>query len=214
MTKIAFVTILLTLISLNGTMKSGFSCFRFLKEGNGFYNLEKVFSKSLTIDSISGLAGSLQLNLCHESVPKNCKSDWNSIGYIINGDTCTPLSYGQDLDTNKHTNWGFFAINPVENAINFLTGLSQTLVKNFLKPSVNKYAKLQLHEGVVATTTFAKALENPDLGKKKGLRIIGNNTDNSVGYNLDLTLNCDETADKIKGTTAIYITSTKTLTVT
>lgn len=93
---IVFLVALLGLISLSTqTNHLGFSCFRFINN-SGFYNLEKISgTTNLTIPSIEGIDGQVQLNLCNHFVPANCQSNWNSFAYQIDDSTCTPLSYGE-----------------------------------------------------------------------------------------------------------------------
>merc|ERR1711937_997997 len=99
------------MIGMANTSRMGKPCFFFLDEGNGFYNVERIYKDTNTPVKVPGLNGTVQFNLCHAFTPSGCDSSKNAIGYIIDGNNCTPLTTDE---SDKSTKWVFTALEPVK----------------------------------------------------------------------------------------------------
>lgn len=197
MKNLTLVAMLIAIIGMTNASRMKQPCFFFLEGGNGFYNLERIYKKTDVSLNAEGVTGNIQLNLCHEFVPKNCNKDWNAIGYIIDGDNCTPLTLGNSTDTA--TAWTYKATNPVVQVKNLLKGVAGLVKDRFMGMAPHRKYNVQLKEGV-QIEKFVD--QQKDFGKKRGVQIEALNTNNDIKYDLNLMLNCDKNAKEVQGLSA------------
>lgn len=194
MRSITLVAMLIAIIGMTNASRMEKPCFFFLEGGNGFYNLERIYKKDNTEVKVPGINGNVQFNLCHGFTPENCDGKTNAIGYIIDGNNCTPLTTD---NSSSATKWTYEAIEPVPQQNN--RKLEQIHKPNniFLGMAQHRKYHVPLKAGV-EIETFPN-FEEKDFGKKKGVQITANNQDTGLDYDVTFRLNCDLNAKSVQG---------------
>merc|ERR1712164_40237 len=121
------------------------ACFFFLEGGSGWYNLERIYKTSNPEVTVPGLAGKVQFNLCHAFTPSGCDGSKNAIGYIIDGNNCTPLTTSGSY---KPTQWVYTAEEPVKQLKNTMIKGIKMLNDKFLGMAQHRKYNVQLKDGV------------------------------------------------------------------
>jgi len=135
-------------------------------------------------------------NLCHKFVPEGCDAKDNAIGYIINGDKCTPLTKRTD---NATTTWQYVATDPAQPTKRLLEGV-YVLKDKFLGLAQHRKYDMRLKQGV-KVENFENLDQQRDFGKKKGVNILADNSSTGLDYDITFQLKCNPDAKKVQNLT-------------
>ena len=204
------LTVLLLSLSSSALSKTwtdtGYNCFHYEKDGNGWYNLDMVKrSDPFKVENVTSHLGdnsTVYFNACHSIKVDGCTNTGNAVAIVKRGEECAPLSIWSEDKKNGRSAWSFEVTNPVNSlaaAFKSMASVRKLLTSRHVDAALESLEKINLESA-------------KDFGSSKGINIIANNT-NSTTITQNLTINavCNKDVKEPTKISATYAAGLYTL---
>lgn len=151
------------------------------------------------VTSHLGANSTVYFNACHPLNIAGCSKTSNAVALVKNGEQCEALSMYSEKASDGRTSWVFNVIDPIYSVARALKSMA----------AVRKFLQLKNVEAAVESIEQMNLSEiKEDFGDSKGLNIVGNNVNNTLPYNLNMVLNCNDKITQPQNMTAVFNSAT------